>query len=206
MQFRSKAAALSCIALASLCACGGPPTNGVPSPNGDTESESSPVSVTHRVRLGGENWLIEPGAGSAIVEAGAIESFEIVNETNEDLVPDLGLSGNMSFREIVNTCPEGVKPGRICIVRIEWLFGGARDANLDVAVTNKSAPNKPTKKISVPLEAASSSDAPMKTTVAPTPVSTSTASTSPSTTSTTGTPAPSTSTNVTSPPPSTSAG
>lgn len=205
MKLHSKAAALSCIALASLCACGGPPTNGEPSLNGGTES--TPVSVTHRVRIGGDDWLIEPGAGSPIVRAGTIESFEIVNDTSEDLVPDVGLGGNTTFRIIVNTCPEGVKPGRTCIVRGEWLAGGPRDVTLDVAVTNKSAPSKPTKKISVPLEAASGSATPTKKTVAPTPVSTATTSTSPSATSTTGTPTPtpSTTTSVTSPPPTTAA-
>lgn len=179
------------ITLAVLSACSGEsPTDG------GSGGTSDPVAVDNRVKVGGNNWIYEPGDSAPVVRVGAVESFEVVNETDEDISPEVGF-GNVLFREIHNGCANTVlKPGQSCIVRGEWVEGGARKATVDVTVTKQNAPGAAKEKISVPLEARSGVDAPTAKAVIPTPVPTS-ASPSPSETSTTGTPTPSTSTSGT---------
>ncbi|MEV7572172.1 hypothetical protein AB0P28_03630 [Pseudarthrobacter sp. NPDC089323] len=164
-------------AMAVLCACGGPSENGVP--NGG----SSAVAVTNRVNIGENQWIVEPGAGRANAGVGAVESFEIVNDTGEEIVPDVGLNREL-FNITSNSCLQGVKPGQKCIVRGEWLAAGARAATLNVAVSNPSDTGASTKRITVPLEPATSTAAPAKRTVAPTPGPTATATTTSTATST----------------------
>ena len=157
-------------AMAVLCACGGPSENG--SPNGG----SSAVAVTNRVNIGENQWIVEPDAGRAGAGVGAVESFEIVNDTGGEIVPDVGLNKTL-FRIIEDTCMAGVKPGQKCIVRGEWLAAGAKAATLNVAVSKPGDTGASTKRITVPLEPATSTAAPAKRTVAPTPGPTATATT-----------------------------
>ena len=198
MQRKIIALGTSClIAVAALSACvAEQPTNG---------ETSEPAAVDNRVKVGGNNWIYEPGANAEVVRVGAVESFEIVNETDEDISPEVGF-GNVLFRQISNGCTNIVlKPGQSCRVLGEWVQGGVRKATLDVAVTKQSTPGATKEKISIPLEATSRSEVPTGKTVSPTPAST-TASPSPSETSTTGTPTPSTSTSGTSTPSSSPTG
>lgn len=187
------------ITLALLCACDGEVPNGGGGGTGD------PVAVDNRVKVGGNNWIYEPGDSDPIVKVGAVESFEVVNETGEDISPEVGF-GNVLFREIHNGCANIVlKPGQSCKFRGEWVQGGLRKATLDVTVTKQNVPGATKEKISIPLEASSSVDAPAAKTISPTPASTS-ASPSPSGTSTTATPTPSSPTTGTSTPSSSPTG
>ena len=151
------------------CACGGLQPNG----GGGT---GEPVAVSNR-NIGENNWIVEPDLGRAVAGVGAVETFEIVNVTSEDILPDVGLSKEL-FNVIFNSCLEGLKPGRTCVVRGEWLAEGAKDAMLDVAVTKQGKPSDTKKRISVPLQAPSGSDATTKRTVAPTPAPTARATSS----------------------------
>lgn len=193
MQRKVISIGISClVAIAALCACGGES----PTDSGSL-GNAEPVAVDNRVKIGGNNWIFEPGESEEIVKVGAIESFEVVNETDEDIAPEVGF-GNVLFREIHNGCSNIVlKPGESCVVRGEWVRGGARKTTLDVAVTRQNVPNAAKEGISVPLGASSASDVPAGRTISPTPASTSTASPSPSETSTTATPTPTPSSSTT---------
>lgn len=182
---------------AALCACSGEPPGGGGGGTGD------PVAVDNRVKVGGSNWIYEPGDTAPVAKVGAVESFEVVNETDEEISPEVGF-GNVLFREIHNGCSNVVlKPGQSCIVQGEWVQGGARKATVDVTVTKQNETGATKEKVSIPLGADSRVDAPTAKTISPTPASTS-ASPTPTGTSTTGTPTPSTSTSGTSTPSGTS--
>lgn len=179
-------AMLTAILPIALGACAGNPPSG-----GNGVSSAAPVSVVNRVKIGDENWLFLPGGDGSSVEAGTIESFEVVNDTGSDIVPDVGLN-KTAFKIEINGCRTILKPGQTCTVRGEWLAEGARQTTLDVAVTKQNVPNATTKRISVPLAASSSADAPVQA-ISPTPVTISTGTPSPPETSTTATSTPSTS-------------
>ncbi|TQJ38036.1 hypothetical protein FBY33_0021 [Arthrobacter sp. SLBN-112] len=195
-------AAGKCIAcllgLGVLSSCTGTP--------GGTESartkDSQPV-VENRVRIGEENWIVQPGQTGPLAEAGTVESIEITNGTDSDVtVPDAGIN-NTAFLVIFNGCTGILKPGETCLVRGEWTTTKVRQANLEVSVAAPNAEKaSPKKGISVPLGMAAGV-APDKT-LAPTtsstpepPPSTSTSTTSPS-------PSPSGSSGTETPPPPTS--
>jgi hypothetical protein len=160
-------------------------------PEEEQENGAEPVSVENRVKVGEDNWVVEYGSGSRIAEAGTIESFEVVNNTTEEIkVPDAGLD-NSAFIIIVNDCVNRIlKPGQSCILRGEWATKNAREATLNVAVSKPDEEEAVKERISVPLEASASEVAPTARTVSPTPAPTFTPSPTPSGTSTTMTPTP----------------
>jgi hypothetical protein len=165
------------ISLVTLCGCPAPS----PTPNGETLPEAN-----NRINIGENNWIVEPASVDARAGAGALESFEIVNDTGEEIVPDLELSKSL-FRVTSNSCLNGIKPGQSCVVRGEWLSSRANAPTLDVAVAKPGSAAAPKKRISVPLEAAAGSASPTARTVAPTPAPTPTGTSSPTTTSATAT-------------------
>jgi hypothetical protein len=179
--------------VASLCACGQASPMG-----GDGVGTAAPVAVDNRVKVGDNIWIFEPGNGEEIVRAGAIESFEVVNDTEDDILPVVELNKAL-FKKTFDGCGTPIKRGQSCLVRGEWLEGGARKATLEVTVTKQNAPGAAKESISVPLEASSTTGTPAGKSISPTPASTS-PSPSPSATSTTGAPTPSRSTTGTSTP------
>lgn len=179
--------------LATVNACSGEsPTDG------GSGGAREPVAVDNRVRIGDNTWTFEPGNDSEIVRVGAVESFEIVNDTDADILPEVELNKEF-FRVTFDGCRTALKSGQTCVIRGQWVAGGPRKATLDVAVTKQNVPGAAKEKISVPLEPITSTDAPTGKEISPTPAPTS-PSPSPSETSTTATPTPSTSTPGTSTP------
>ncbi|MBX7444946.1 MULTISPECIES: hypothetical protein [unclassified Arthrobacter] len=172
------------LGLGVLSSCTGTPGGTGSAKTGDTQ----PV-VENRVRIGEENWIVQPGQAGALAEAGTVESIEITNGTDADVtVPDAGIN-NTAFRVIFNGCTGILKPGEACIVRGEWTATKVREANLEVSVAAPGAATaSPKKGISVPLGMAAG--------VAP-------EATLPPTTRSTAEPSPSTSTT---PPPPTPSG
>lgn len=180
-----------CISLVTLCGC--------PGPSSSSTDENTPEAVNNRIKIGENTWTVEPAAADARAGAGALESFEIVNDTGEEIVPDLELSKSL-FRQISNSCLAGIKPGQTCIVRGEWLSSRSNAPTLDVAVAKQSDTAAPKKRITVPIEAVAGSATPTAKTVTPTPVPTTSGTSSPTTaTSTTTTSTTPTSTATTSP-------
>jgi hypothetical protein len=165
------------ISLLTLCGCLGPS----PTPNGET-----PPEANNRINIGENNWIVEPASVDARAGAGALESFEIVNDTGEDIVPDLELSKSL-FRVTFDSCRAGIKPGQSCVVRGEWLSSRANAPTLGVAVAKPGDTAGPKKRISVPLEAVAGSATPTARTVAPTPAPPTSGTSSPTTTSATAT-------------------
>lgn len=185
--------------LATLCACSGdsPPVGGNGGP-------TAPVAVDSRVKVGDNTWIFEPGNDAGIVRLGALESFEIVNDTDADILPEVELNEKF-FRVISDGCNVPLKSGQACVIRGEWVEGGPRRATLDVAVTKQDVPGAAKEMISVPLQSITTEDAPTGKEISPTPVPAS-PSPSPTETPTTGSPTPSeTSTTVTPTPSETSA-
>ena len=172
------------LGLGVLSSCTGTPGGTGSARTGDTQ----PV-VENRVRIGEENWIVQPGQAGPLAEAGTVESIEITNGTDADVtVPDAGIN-NTAFRVIFNGCTGILKPGEACVVRGEWTATKVREANLEVSVAAPGAATaSPKKGISVPLGMAAG--------VAP-------EATLPPTTRSTAEPSPSTSTT---PPPPTPSG
>jgi len=170
--------------LATLCACSEDSQLG-----GGNSGATVPAAVDNRVKVGDNTWIFEPGNDAGIVRLGALESFEIVNDTDADILPEVELNEKF-FRVISDGCNVTLKSGQACVIRGEWVEGGPRRATLDVAVTKQNVPGAAKEKISVPLQSITTTDAPTGKEVSPTPVPTS-PSPSPSETSTTGTPTPS---------------
>ncbi len=164
-----------------------------PQPGSTPGGDGSLVAVDNRVRVGENSWIVEPGKADEIVTVGAIESFEVVNDSGSDIsVPDVGLNKS-TFRIVTNTCSGVLKPGQSCVVKGEWLADGPRDATLDVAVTKLNEPDPATKRISVGLGQSLGAGTPPKKTFSPTPSPTPTASSaspSPTPSSTTVSPTP----------------
>jgi hypothetical protein len=179
--------------LATLTACSGEsPTDG------GSAGATDPVAVDNRVRVGDNSWIFEPGNDAEIVRVGAVESFEVVNDTDADILPEVELNKEF-FRVTFDGCRTTLKSGQACEIRGQWVQGGPRKATLDVAVTKQNVPGAAKEKISVPLETITTTDAPTGKEISPTPAPTS-PSPSPSETSTTATPTPTTSTSGTSTP------
>jgi hypothetical protein len=185
--------------MGTLTACSGESPTG-----GGSGGATEPVAVDNRVRVGDNSWIFEPGNDAEIVRVGAVESFEIVNDTAADILPEVELNKEF-FRITFDGCTTALKSGQACVIRGQWVEGGPRKATLDVAVTKQNVPGAAKEKISVPLEAITSTDAPTGKEISPTPVPAS-PSPSPSETSTMGTPTPSTSTSGTSTPSSSPTG
>lgn len=180
------------ISLVALCGC--------PGPSSTSTDENTLEAVNNRIKIGENTWTVEPAAVDARAGVGALESFEIVNDTGEEIVPDLELSKSL-FRRTFDSCLAGIKPGQACVVRGEWLSSRSNAPTLDVAVAKQSDSAAPKKRITLPLEAVAGSATPTARTVAPTPVPTTSGTSSPTTTSATAT---STATGSTTPAPTTS--
>ena len=138
------------LGVGALSSCTGPAGGG-----GSSRTDSQPV-VENRVRIGGDNWIVQPAQTGPIAEAGTVETIEVTNGTDSDLsVPDAGIN-NAAFRLIFNGCTGVLKPGETCQVRGEWTATKAREANLEVSVSEPGAAAGAVRKgISVPLKAAS---------------------------------------------------
>lgn len=117
--------------------------------------EDGQAVVENRVRIGENNWIVEFGDGSAIAEAGSVESIEIVNETDVDHNVEGAGINNVSFITVVE-CTGLLKAGESCTVRGQYRSQTVREANLEVAVSKQNGQEGPiTERISVPLEASS---------------------------------------------------
>lgn len=136
------------LGLGVLAACTGTPGG----TEGSARTKDSQPVVENRVRIGEENWIVQPGQAGPLAEAGTVESIEITNGTDSEVtVPDAGLN-NTAFRVIFNGCTGILEPGETCVVRGEWTATRVREANLEVSVAAPDpARASPTKGISVPL-------------------------------------------------------
>ena len=193
-------ATVKCIAclvgLGVLSSCTGTP--GGAGGTGSARTRDSQPVVENRVRIGEENWIVQPGQAGPLAEAGSVESIEVTNGTDSEVtVPDAGIN-NTAFRVIFNGCTGILKPGETCLVRGEWTATKVREAKLEVSVAapDAAAKSSPTKGISVPLgmAAGAAPDATLppttSTAASPPPPSTSTASPSPSPSGRSGTATP----------------
>lgn len=193
-------ATVKCIAclvgLGVLSSCTGTP--GGAGGTGSARTRDSQPVVENRVRIGEENWIVQPGQAGPLAEAGTVESIEVTNGTDSEVtVPDAGIN-NTAFRVIFNGCTGILKPGESCLVRGEWTATQVREAKLEVSVAapDAAAKSSPTKGISVPLgmAAGAAPDATLppttSTAASPPPPSTSTASPSPSPSGRSGTATP----------------
>lgn len=193
-------ATVKCIAclvgLGVLSSCTGTP--GGAGGTGSARTRDSQPVVENRVRIGEENWIVQPGQAGPLAEAGSVESIEVTNGTDSEVtVPDAGIN-NTAFRVIFNGCTGILKPGETCLVRGEWTATKVREARLEVSVAapDAAAKSSPTKGISVPLgmAAGAAPDATLppttSTAASPPPPSTSTASPSPSLSGRSGTATP----------------
>lgn len=180
------------LGLGVLSSCTGTPGGTGSARTGDTQ----PV-VENRVRIGEENWIVQPGQAGPLAEAGTVESIEITNGTDADVtVPDAGIN-NTAFRVIFNGCTGILKPGEACVVRGEWTATRVREANLEVSVAAPGAATaSPKKGISIPLGMAAGM-APEATLP---PTTRSTAEPSPSTSTTPPPPTPSGTSGTATPP------
>ncbi|MHC6594272.1 hypothetical protein [Arthrobacter sp. C152] len=136
------------LGLALLSSCAGTPGG----TGGSARTKDAEPVVENRVRIGEENWIVQPGQAGPLAEAGTVESIEITNGTDSEVtVPDAGLN-NTAFRVIFNGCTGILKPGETCVVRGEWATTKVRDATLEVSVAAPDATKSSAKRgISVPL-------------------------------------------------------
>lgn len=159
----AKSAALFlCIVIVGACA---------PEPEVEATGTDGPEGVVNRVKIGESSWVVDFDDGGPVAEAGAVESIEISNDSSQDIVPDVGLSGNVSFILISDECLEVLKPGESCIVRGQWVEESVRQASVVVTASTQDGDAEPvTRSISVPLEA--NADSPSDKTVPPSPSTT----------------------------------
>jgi hypothetical protein len=123
--------------------------------------------VENRVKIGEDSWVVDFGEGSPIAEAGAVESIEIVNDSNTDYNVEGAGINNVSFITTFDGCTGILKAKSSCTVRGKWLTQNVREANLEVAVSAQNEKEgSTTERISVPLEPRS--DTPSDRTLSPT--------------------------------------